>query len=132
MVYLCYILKIYFFNKRTTGGSLSNQLHSTAYVLDLLLSKLADKLCTNNKGLVREFSLTQNFEVTVLGDINNWSRRGVLASSHAGIFTNKVPDLIKINNGAVEFVLVQVEVTHADLESWKVKSTMVSEICCVI
>jgi hypothetical protein len=88
--------------------------HTTTDSLDLFLSAAGNKLGANNDRLLRETTLGKNLVVAMLKSINNSNLLGVLVLV-ANIFTNKSPDLVKVDNGTMELVLGLVEVSHTDL-----------------
>jgi len=101
---------------------LGNELNSPSNFLDLLLSKLANKLGSDDQWLLWELSLSEDLEVSVVGHINNWCGRGILGGLGTGIISNKGPNLVQVDDWAEVLVLVQVEVTHTDLSkvTWMV------------
>ena len=101
---------------------LGNELNSPSNFLDLLLSKLANKLGSDDQWLLWELSLSEDLEVSVVGHINNWGSRGVLGGLCTGIISDEGPDLVQVDDWAEVLVLVQVEVTHTNLSevTWMV------------
>ncbi|KAL8037767.1 hypothetical protein ABFS82_11G059700 [Erythranthe guttata] len=93
---------------------LSSKNNSTSGFLDLLLGDLGDELRLHDQRLVlRQESLAQNLEVSELGDVDH--RRVVLCRLVPDILWNHRPELLDVDNGAVELVSELVEVAHTDL-----------------
>jgi hypothetical protein len=90
---------------------------STTHSLDLLLGELGEVLGLNNDGLLGQSALAQHLEETLLGDVDDGhgvggSGLGVLLAS---LVAHEGPQDVQVDDGAVEFVHLLVEVPHTDL-----------------
>ncbi|CAL5396070.1 unnamed protein product [Camellia sinensis] len=88
--------------------------NSTTSLLDLLLSSLRDKLGLNNNRLrSRQKALAEDLKVAELRNIDD---RSVVGGSLVLDFVgDEGPELVDVDDGAMELVAEPVEVPHADL-----------------
>ena len=80
---------------------------------DLLLRNLAEELGLDDDGLRGEEALSEDLEVSCLGDIDDGD--SVLAGGveRAGLFGEEGPDAVDVDGGEVQPVALQVEDSHA-------------------
>nr|POE96149.1 hypothetical protein CFP56_65602 [Quercus suber] len=93
--------------------NLSSEYHSTTGLLDLLLRDLRDELGFNNDRLVlRKNTLAQDLEVAELSDIDH--RSAVVGGLVLDIVGEERPELVDVNDWAIELVAKLVEIAHTD------------------
>ena len=93
--------------------NLSSENDRATSLLDLLLSGLGNELGLNNNGLVLgQDTLAKNLEVTELGNINQWSV--VVGSLVLDLLGYERPELVQVDDGAMELVAELVEIPHTD------------------
>lgn len=97
--------------KRNSNLSCKN--HRAASLLNLLLGDLGHKLgLHHNRLILRQDTLAQNLEITELRDINQWNV--VFGGLILHFLRDQGPDLVDVDNRAIELVAKLVEVTHTD------------------
>ena len=104
-------------NERTEQGKIQNlggENNGTTGFLDLLLGYLRDELGLHDDWLRgRQRALAQNLEVAELSDVDE---RGVIRRGFVlHILRHHGPQLVNVDDGAVELVAELVEVPHSDL-----------------
>ena len=94
-----------------------DQLNNATGLLDLLLSQLADPSCADDERDLGEAALAENFGVAEGEEVDD--RDGVLLGAVevgvASLGGNKRPELVEVDDGLPEVVLLLVEVPHTDL-----------------
>jgi len=74
---------------------------------------LTEKLGLDDNRLCGEEALSEDFEVSSLGDVDDWDSVLVLGIEFSGLFGEEGPDSIDIDGGEVESVALEVEDSHA-------------------
>ncbi|CAL5349836.1 unnamed protein product [Camellia sinensis] len=100
-------------NFQKTKANLSGENNGTTSLFDLLLSSLRNNLSLDNdRHRLRQYALTKNLEVTKLSDIDHrsigWGSLGL------DFLRNERPQLVDVDDGAIELVAEPVEVPHPD------------------
>lgn len=99
---------------RLTNDLLSSENNGPTGLLDLLLGDLGDEFGLDDDGLVlRQDSLSEYFKEAKLGDVDQ--RHTVLGGLVLGLLRYKRPELVDVDDWAVELVAQLVEISHADL-----------------
>jgi hypothetical protein len=89
--------------------SSSSQNTGSSNGFNLLFSDLTEKLGLDNHGLDGQESLSEDFEVSSLGDINDGDSVLAVSIELPGLLSEEGPDLIDIDGGEVESVALEVE-----------------------
>lgn len=93
--------------------TLSGENASSADGLDLLGGRLGEKLSLDDDGDLGEGTVSEDLEVTILGDIND---RGLLLTLKVrNVETREGPETVEVDNGAVVLGILVTEVTHTYL-----------------
>ena len=82
---------------------------SSTHCLDLSLSNLAEKLGLNDNWLRGKESLSQNFEVSCLGDVDDGHSVLIVNIGFSSLLGDEGPYLIEVDAGEVESVLLEGE-----------------------
>ena len=90
---------------------------SSSDLADLLLNSLRDILGLEDEWVLWEGSVSEDLEVSVLGDVDDWDRGSGWASpgSEADGGWDQRPDLVEGDGWAVIVVLQQVVLSHSEL-----------------
>ncbi|KAG6654967.1 hypothetical protein CIPAW_05G182800 [Carya illinoinensis] len=105
-------------NKNVTNTqkrrNLSSENDSTTRLLDFLLGNLRNELGLDYDGLVlRQHALAQDLEEAILGDVNQGNF--VFGRLVLDVLRDQGPELVDVDDGAVELVAELVEVSHTNL-----------------
>lgn len=96
---------------------LGNELDDTTGLLDLLLSERADPARADDEGDLRQAALAENLGVAEAEEVEDGD--GVLLGARdvgvAGLDGDEGPELVQVDDGLPEVVLLLVEVTHTNL-----------------
>ncbi len=93
--------------------SSSSQNAGSSNSIDLFLGDLTEKLSLDNDGLAGKESLSEDLEVSSLGDINDGDSVLVAGVELPRLFSEEGPDLIDIDGGEVQSVALEVEDSNA-------------------
>lgn len=89
--------------------SSSSQNTGSSNSFNLLLGDLTEKLGLDNDGLDGEESLSEDLEVSSLGDINDGDSVLAFSIELSGLLSEEGPDPIDIDGGEVESVALEVK-----------------------
>lgn len=97
--------------------NLCDELNDTTGLGDLLLGELADPAGANDQGNFRETALSEDLGVTEGKEVDDGDGVLLLAGevTITGLGGDERPQLVQVDNGLPEVVLLLVEVTHTNL-----------------
>ena len=102
-----------FRSKRNKNPNLGGEHNSTTGFLNLLLSSLGDQLSLNHDRLILgQHTFPENLKVPELSHVDH--RRGILVGFCLHVLGDERPELVDVDDGAVELVAELVEVPHTD------------------
>ena len=110
IVSLSFIKKGIFLNIHLSSSS---QDASSSNGFDFSFGDLTEKLGLDDDRLCGEEALSEDFEVSSLGDVDDWDSVLVLGIEFSGLFGKEGPDSVDIDGGEVESVALEVEDSHA-------------------
>ena len=104
--------------------------------LDLSFGNFTEELCLDNDRLSWEESLSKYLEKSCFSNIDDGNSIGILSGKLSGVFSDEGPELVEVDGGGVEFVLL--EVVNSDTffseEAWVISvhgSSVVGQTTCI-